>query len=269
MHAPTLAVQADDLNPEIKAALQHASALRFHAIAIDATRGPITARQLDRSGQRHFRRYLADLGLRPATLRGPAGGKSYADPILGEQRLEQLRGVIRLAAALGVPVVSTTPGHLAGGEGDAAHARMIEALGAMADDADRNGVHLAVETTGCDAAWLGQAVRQIDCPFLGVCCDSGGLLERGENPHTSSQHFAGRVHLVRGRDAQPGSASIAGAECTVGEGALDVPLFLADLLAAGFGGDIVLAREQGGQKASDLVRAREVFERELHMLRPE
>jgi len=268
MHTPSLAVQADDLHAELKAALQRARRLGFDAVSVNATRGPVTMQQLDRSGQRHFRRFLGDLGLRPASLRGPAGGKSYADPQVGEQRLDSLRGVIRLAGALGVPVVSTAPGHMVAGD-DNAGDRMLEAFHTIADEADHQGVHVAVETNGCEAAWLGQALRDIDCPFLGVCCDAGGMLERGDDPHHASRHMAGRVHLVRGRDAQPGSAQVAGAECAVGDGALDVPVFLADLLVAGFGGDIVLAREQGERRAEDLVRARELFERELRMLRPE
>jgi len=268
MHTPTLAVQADDLHPEVKAALQQARRLGFDAVSINATRGPVTVQQLDRSGQRHFRRFLGDLGLRPASLRGPAGGKSYADPNFGEQRLDILRGVIRLAGALGVPVVSTAPGHTIEGD-ETVQARLLETFHAIAEDADYQGVHVAVETNGCDAAWLGQALREIDCLFLGVCCDAGGMLERGDDPHCASHHMAGRVHLVRGRDAQPGSPQVAGAECAVGEGALDVPVFLADLLAAGFGGDIVLAREQGDRRAEDLARGRAAFERELRMLRPE
>ncbi len=259
-----LSVCLDDLRLSIKPALNRARSLGFAAVDICATDGPVSPAALSRTGQRHLLRHLADVGLRLGSLRGPTSGPGYADPTAGELRLDTMRAILHLASALRVPVVSTTLGPVRGSDEDTPHDRAIEALGMLADDADRLGVHVAVETVGIESLHLSKLLKQIHCPGLGACCDCGAMLMQGEDPHRLSDTLAGRVHLVRARDAVSGLETMTGHEVALGEGDLDVRLFLAGLRESGFDGDIVLCRSMGANQAADLVRAKEVFESNLY-----
>ena len=256
-----LSVCLGDLDADVKVALDRARDLEFSAVDIPAAQGPISPGELSRTGRRHLLKHLADLGLRLGSLRGPVGGSGYGDARLGEQRLETMRGVMRLAADLKVPVVSTAPGQAAG-EPD--QSRLCEALSVLADDADRTGVVVAIESAGLGLEALRKVLREINCHSLAACCDSGAMLMQGEDPPRVADALPGRIQLVRARDAVPGSPEAPGYEVTMGEGTLDVPRFLAALAEAGFGGDIVMSRTTGANRSGDLALARAVFLKQLH-----
>src|SRR6185295_11389490 len=110
MIQPQLSVCLDDLKIDIKSAMDRARILGFRAIDVDATAGTLSAGELSQTGRRHLLKHLEDLGLRLGSLRGPTAGAAYWDPAQGEKRLETMKGVIGLAHALGVNVVSTTLG---------------------------------------------------------------------------------------------------------------------------------------------------------------
>ena len=263
MTTPSLSVCADDLGSDVRAALDCARELQFRVVDLGATQGAVSPRELSRTGQRHLLKHLSDLGLRLGSLRGPVGGAGYADGTLGEQRLETMRGVIRLASSLRVPVVSTAPGRILGIDAEAVRARLREALCVLADDADRAGVRVAVESAGASVDTIRALLAELNCPWLSACCDSGAMLMQGEDPHRLGETLAGRIQLVRARDAVRGSFEAPGCEVAVGEGELDVPRFLAALTASGFYGDIVLSRAGGEDRTADLVRARSEFLRHL------
>ncbi|MCG8405703.1 MAG: sugar phosphate isomerase/epimerase [Phycisphaerales bacterium] len=258
MKSPQLSVCVDDLQLEIKASLHHARDLGFRAVDVKATAGPISPAELTGTGRRHLLRHLSDLGLRLGSLRGPADATGYGDGASGERRLEVMRRIIELSSALRVPVVSTSLGRL--GEDESETTRIYGALEILAADADRLGVNVAIETAGVGVAELSDMLRKLNCPSISACCDSGAMLMRGEDPHLVGDVLAGRVHLVRARDAVAGSASAAGYEVPQGEGHLQLAPFLGGLAEAGFQQDIVLSRTSGSSRAADLLMAKKQFE---------
>jgi len=263
LHRPQLGVCLDDLRLEIKSALDRARGLGFRAIDVSALTGPISPGELSRTGQRHLAKHLADLGLRLASLRGPVGGASYADPAGGERRLDQMRGVIRLAADLHVPIVSTGLGGGPMTKDD--EGRIHEALSLLADDADRCGVTVAIETSGIGPVELTRVLADINCPWLAASADTGAMIMRGDDPHAVGTTIPGRIKHVRVRDAITGSPDAAGYEVPLGEGRLDPARLLAALDEAGCGGDLILSRSTGANPAADLQRAKVEFEKFLTM----
>lgn len=263
MRKPALSICLEDLRLDVKAAMERARSLGFRAIDVGATSGPISPRELSRTGHRHLAKHLADLGLRLGSLRGPIAGPGYGDPHGGEQRLEMLRTIIDLAAAMKTPVVSTTIGIVDSAAGSTGQARLREALAMIADRADRAGVIVALETAGMNSQSLSGLLAEINCPLLAACCDSGAMLMQGEDPARVAETLPGRIRLVRTRDAVAGSAATAGYEVAQGEGNMDLERFLAALSEAAFEGDLVLTRTTGVNPAADLLRAREAFESRL------
>ncbi len=264
MKRSELALCLDDLRLETKTAMGRARALGFRAIDVSAVTGPISPSELSRTGQRHLIKHLGDLGLRLSSLRGPAGGASYADGMAGERRLEMMRQVMDLASALRVPIVSTALGSIGEMSVDERAARFRETLTILADDADRKGVMVSIETAGVSAAELGRWLAEINCPQLAACFDSGAMLMQGEDPHQVAETLLGRVGLVRARDAVAGTPQAAGYEVAQGEGNLNAPRFLASLTEAGFEGDLILSRTTGDRPMADLEKARREFESLLH-----
>ena len=218
-----LSLCLDDLRLETRAAMDRARAMGFHAIDVSAVEGPVSPGELSRTGQRHLIKHLSDLGLRLSSFRGPAGGAGYADSGSGERRLESMRKIMDLASALRVPTVSTTLGGSGGLSPDDRAARYRETLSILADDADRKGVIVTIETAGLTTAELSKLLAEINCPQLAACCDSGEMLMHGEDPHRVADVLAGRVGLVQARDAVSGSPQAAGHEVAQGEGSLDAP----------------------------------------------
>jgi sugar phosphate isomerase/epimerase len=171
-----LSLCLDDLRLETRAAMDRARAMGFHAIDVSAVEGPVSPGELSRTGQRHLIKHLSDLGLRLSSFRGPAGGAGYADSGSGERRLESMRKIMDLASALRVPTVSTTLGGSGGLSPDDRAARYRETLSILADDADRKGVIVTIETAGLTTAELSKLLAEINCPQLAACCDSGEML---------------------------------------------------------------------------------------------
>src|SRR6185436_4512010 len=98
---------------------------------------------------------------------------------------------------------------------------------------------------------LNKLLREVDCPCLAACCDSGAMLMQGDDPHSVGNTMPGRIGLVRARDAVAGSAQAGGYEVTQGQGNLDPERFLASLSEATYMGDIVLTRSAGQDSAAD------------------
>ncbi|MFH1419918.1 MAG: TIM barrel protein [Planctomycetota bacterium] len=260
MKTPNLAVCLDDLRLDLKEAMNRAGAMGFRAVDLAATDGPVSPDELSQTGRRHLRRHLEDLGLRLASLRGPVGGPAYGHDAAGERRLDEMRKVIRLAASLRVPTVSTTIGAFEDSGTADRTAALRETLTTLADDADYSGVVVAVETTDISATLLAQMLADIACPFLAACCDSGAMLMRSEDPCHVGEVLPGRIRLVRARDAVPSSSQETGHEVTHGQGLLNAERFLAALAEAGFCGDIVLTRTTGADPVADLNHARSQFQ---------
>ncbi|HKQ50646.1 MAG TPA: sugar phosphate isomerase/epimerase family protein [Phycisphaerae bacterium] len=258
-----LSVCLDDLRLEPKTAMDRARGMGFRAIDVSAVAGPLSPEALSQTGRRHLLKHLSDLGLRLSSLRGPAGGGAYSDSLAGERRLESMRKVMDLAAALRVPIVSTTLGTVANVAPEEGAERTREALSILADDADRKGILVTIESMGVATAELRALLEQINCPQLAACCDSGAMLMQGDDPHAIAETLAGRVRLVRARDAVPGTPQAAGHEVAFGEGHLDAPRFLAALAQAGFDGDLILTRTSGNRPTEELEKAREAFDKLL------
>lgn len=261
MRHPELSVCVDDFRLEIKAALDRARSLGFAAVDIKATEGPISPSNMSRTGQRHLIRHLSDLGLRLGSLRGPTDASSYGDVTTGERRLEIMRQIMAMASSIRVPVVSTTLGRF--GDDGAEVSRAYGALEALANEADRLGVTVAIETVGVGVAELAKMLQRLNCPSVALCCDSGAMLMQGEDPHVVGNTLAGHISLVRARDAVAGSQSATGHEVALGEGNLDTPRFLAGLTEACFQGDIVVSRTISSSPETDLLRTKQHFEKFL------
>jgi L-ribulose-5-phosphate 3-epimerase len=84
---------------------------------------------------------------------------------------------------------------------------------------------------------------------LGVCFDPANLLAYGKaNPIDALDLLGKRVEAAHAKDATyPASGNEFGVEKPIGEGQVNIPLYISKLKALGYGGAITIERETEGE----------------------
>ncbi len=257
--APQLALHVDDLGLPLKAGLQAAARLRFPAVQVGASSGPMAPDALSDSGRRHLRRYLDALGLSLCSLRADTGGARFCDGALLDQHIHQTCRVLELARALDVTVVSAPVGRFRNDQPQS-YRRVREALHAVAIHADALDRCFAIETQVDEVAALADLLRDLNCPNLRICYDPAELLMEGHDPLEPIERFADDIRSAHVRDAERGSRLQAGRETNLGSGHLNLRRYLDRLQDAGYHGPLILRRAHSANPASDVRVCRKVFD---------
>lgn len=138
----------------------------------------------------------------------------------GQQRIDLVRGVMRLASVLGcrkvvvplpnLPVEPSAPRAVA----------LREALQALGSHGDRIGTQLALKTGFDPGDKVRDYLNPLDTGGLGVNFDPANFLLAGSDPLAGLAALAGRVVHTNARDART-TAGSGGREVPVGEGDVD------------------------------------------------
>jgi sugar phosphate isomerase/epimerase len=157
---------------------------------------------------------------------------------------EYLRGSLRLAAALGAPVVTAQPGRgVADEEWSEAAARVAEALNGLGAEALSVGVTFTVEAPhiGTLAEGFDRAcalVEQLDPSLVGVTLDTSHVLDAGATIGDALERYGARVRHVHLRDYREGDVLV-----TPGDGEIDFAEVITRLESLGYAGDFSLELE--------------------------
>ena len=247
-------VRVDDLRMDVKRGLRWAAKLKFSTVEVSADGEETTAEALSESGRRHLARLVAGHGLGFASLACDSRGGGLADAAQTDVIVTRAGRTLQLAADMGVPVVSHEVGDLLSLSEDE-RARVIEALRALADQAERVGTVYAVRSRLCTPDALRGLIGTVDCPLVKVAVDPGALLMAGFDPLEVLAAHGDQVVLAYVRDALRGTPEQAGQETALGEGQLDLDAYLAGLSGCGCGRPPILRRAQttdaAGQLAAD------------------
>ena len=171
------------------------------------------------------------------------------------QNLAAARENARIAAALGIPLVTFHAGFIPHGELDPLRAALLERLAALRDVFAGQGVRIALETGQEHAATLADLLGEL--PGVDSNFDPANLILYGmDEPVSALRRLLPRVAQVHVKDAirarEPGRW---GAETVVGAGDVDWAAFLAVLRAAGRPIGLVIEREAGKTRVADIRRA--------------
>ncbi len=254
LSGPGIGVVLDSFGRPVKESLQAASRLGLRRIELPATSSEVGPEVLSHSGRRHLLRHVAGLGLELSALGGDLGGARFSESAGLEQRLDQTRRIIEMAAELRVPVMTT---HL--GRFDR-EARQRGELGAvireLADMADRTGTFVALETGGADPAEMASLLKEVNCEWLGACYDPASLLIDGYDPIESVGPVADRILIARARDAVSGSERRPGHETPLGYGEVDLARYLAFLEQSGYHNAAFIRRTNSDRPLEDIAEAK-------------
>ncbi len=170
------------------------------------------------------------------------------------ENLEHIRLAARLAADLGLKLVTFHAGFLPHEESDPGFAKMLERLRAVADLCRERGLALGLETGQETATVLLGLLKRLDRPNVGVNFDPANMLLYDKGDPIEALRLLGpwvrQVHIKDAiRTRVPGAW---GQEVPAGTGEVSWRAFFATLQAIAFQGDCVIEREAGDQRVKDI-----------------
>ncbi|HEX8322470.1 MAG TPA: sugar phosphate isomerase/epimerase family protein [Tepidisphaeraceae bacterium] len=193
-----------------------------------------------------------------ASIRQTGG---FVSPTLWPARSERALALATLAADIGVTTVSAHAGFIPP-SGDPAYREVVDHLGQLASGYAKHGVDLLLETGQEKATELLQFLNDLNAPNVGVNFDAANMILYGAGDPTEAVAILGRhIRHVHIKDAvvsaQPGIEW--GHEEPFGDGDLDVHSLLRALHDVGYDGPLIIEREAGPERVSDVQAAIDVL----------
>ncbi len=176
------------------------------------------------------------------------------------QNLLNIQATARLAADLGLNLVTFHAGFVPHEPSDATHAKMLDRLAAAADVFAAHNLRLGLETGQETAASMVTFLAALNHPNVSVNFDPANLILYGQgDPVAAVLQLGSAIRQVHIKDARhtrvPGTW---GEEVPVGTGEVDWPGFFRALRQINYSGDYVIEREAGSQRGLDVCLAREL-----------
>lgn len=174
--------------------------------------------------------------------------------------LQNIEATAVIAADLGMKLVTFHAGFVPHDALAPGREKMLQRLAAVAEIFAAEKMEVALETGQETAADLAALLDTLKCPNVGVNFDPANMLLYGKgDPIQAVRLLAPWIRQVHIKDAMqtkvPGTW---GAEVPVGTGEVNWPAFFATLEEMHYQGDLVIEREAGTQRVSDIRTAREL-----------
>jgi sugar phosphate isomerase/epimerase len=176
------------------------------------------------------------------------------------QNLQNIKATAKIAASLGLKLVTFHAGFVPHDESDPQFARMLSRLREVAAIFEAVGIELGLETGQETAEALTHLLEKLNQPNVRVNFDPANMIlyDKGD-PIEALQRLGPWICQVHIKDAQrtrvPGTW---GAEVAAGTGQVDWPAFFETLRKQGYDGNFVIEREAGTQRVADIRTAVQV-----------
>ena len=177
-----------------------------------------------------------------------------------ERNLENIRATVEIAKKLGLKLVTFHAGFVPHDKADPGFAKMVSRLKTTAEIFAAADMLLGLETGQETADGLAALLDELQQPNVIVNFDPANMLLYGKgDPIEAVRVLAPWIRQVHVKDAnQTATPGTWGEEVAVGTGQVDWPAFFSTLAEVGFTGDMVIEREAGDQRVTDIRTAREV-----------
>jgi sugar phosphate isomerase/epimerase len=210
---------------------------------------------------------LEEHGVNVTAVFGGFDGESYQDIPTVERtvglvpkstraaRLAEMKQISDFSKSLGCDVIALHLGFVPHDEQSAAYQEVVEVTRELCKYCAANGQSLHLETGQETAVALIQFIDDTDCENLFVNFDPANMILYGTGePIAALKAIGDRVRSVHLKDANwsdnPGQTW--GQEVPLGEGAVDILLFLNTLLDVGYAGPLTIEREIPQEPARQL-----------------
>jgi sugar phosphate isomerase/epimerase len=274
-----IGVITDCFRLPLRESLQRAAALGFSGVQIYAAEGEFSPSLLGRKGElASLLQFIKDLGLSVSALCGDMGGHGFEIREDNGERIEKTKRIIDLAAAAGVPVLTTHIGVIPEDEGSPKFSALLEALDTLGGYGRKQGITLAVETGPEKPETLKKFLDKIHQSNggVGVNLDPANfVMVTGVDPAAAAallDKYIVHTHVKDGimkKQTDPGIVYNYFAEggigdfrmadyfieTPVGEGAVDFDAYLGALKKTGYDGFFTVEREAGADREQDIAGA--------------
>lgn len=247
-----LGIALDCLGLPFRQALLSATREGAAAIQMQVTR-EIHPQKLSQTGRREVAHHIRSHNLVLGALYCPLNNTlDHAENL--EARLLHVCSVIELARDLGSSVVGLVAGQIPETNDTRDAQRLRESLQVLFAHGDRFGVQVAVETGLESGKVLGDYLKGFDFGSVGVTLDPANLELHQLDAMDALRELQGSIRLVQAREVKRGGISRASREVALGEGSFDWPMFAMMLAQSGYTGPLIVEREEGDNKAQDVLR---------------
>lgn len=177
------------------------------------------------------------------------------------ENLSNIHANALIASQLGISLVTFHAGFLPEDPGDPDFSKMLNRIAKVAEIFEARKIHLALETGQETGPALAAFLRKLNCPNLGVNFDPANIIlyDKGD-PIEALRTLRPWLRQVHIKDAKrttiPGTW---GTEVVAGTGDVDWPKFFSVLRETQFTGDLVIEREAGEQRLTDICVARDLM----------
>jgi sugar phosphate isomerase/epimerase len=181
----------------------------------------------------------------PQTIKATGG---FGVPSLRADRIKRLKWAHDRTISLGLSDLSLHAGFIPD-PGDPARTAMLETLAQAGDLAAAKGITLAFETGQETADLLRLTLDELRSPSLKVNFDPANMLlyDMGD-PIRAVEILAPDIRSVHVKDAsRPKAPGAWGQEVPLGDGEVDIKLFVKALKKIGYTGSLIVEREVGNQ----------------------
>lgn len=179
-------------------------------------------------------------------------------------RLQKARQIADFAKALGVQNVAAHVGFVPEDPADPDYADIVRTVGDFADYLAAQGQNLCLETGQETGECLLRFINDLDRANVKVNFDPANMILYGSGEPIPALKLVGSyvagVHCKDG--IWPTEANKLGTEVPLGQGKVNIPLFIQTLADIGYRGPLTIEREiTGEQQKQDIVAARQLLER--------
>lgn len=176
-----------------------------------------------------------------------------------DKNLQIARNAAKVAADLGIPLVSTHAGFLPEQPSDPDYAKLQDRLAQIAAVLQERGLTLLLETGQETADTLLKFLQDLQrqAPNIGVNFDPANMILYGKGePVASLRKLLPLVKQVHIKDAVPTTVpGTWGREVAAGQGQVNWPGFMDTLAQGDFRGFLIIEREAGSDRVADVRQA--------------
>ena len=216
--------------------LARAAAAGAEIVQIWCTRGALSLDKFNSKTADRRRKRLEMTGLTISALCGDLG-LGFTNPKTVEEAVSKTSAMLKTAAELGVPVLTSHIGHL---HEPTQHQTGLESLKKLGDAAEKAGVTFASETGGEDGPLLREFLDELGHRRIKVNFDPANLLMRGFDLDRCVDLLGPHIAHAHAKDAL-----FKQGEVPIGAGDVPWPSFLKQLDKAGYTGALAIEREGG------------------------
>lgn len=210
----------------------------------------LAPQQLSQTGRRHLLHSLQTQRLELVAV-GATNRRGFDVLDKLESRIAFVRHVVRQAAELRAPFVVAPVGSIPTEPNTQQSLAFIDALKQVAEEGDRVGVRIALETGPDSLTKVVQFLGDMSQYPLAINYDPANLIARGHDPYAGLSAIADRLVGLHVKDLLRTSTSVSGfVETSLGEGELNLDRLHRELAGADYRGYWTLERDSpgGGEK---------------------